>query len=68
MHDLGVAIFGAGRAGHGHARAIAETAGAHLVAIFDADRRTRRRVRRDPRLSGFYRAPTRCSSATTSSW
>jgi phthalate 4,5-cis-dihydrodiol dehydrogenase len=35
--DLGVAIFGAGRAGHGHARAIAETAGAHLVAIFDAD-------------------------------
>jgi phthalate 4,5-cis-dihydrodiol dehydrogenase len=35
--DLGVAIFGAGRAGHGHARAIAQTDGAHLVAIFDAD-------------------------------
>jgi phthalate 4,5-cis-dihydrodiol dehydrogenase len=36
--DLGVAIFGAGRAGHGHARAIAETAGAALVAVFDTDR------------------------------
>jgi len=36
--DLGVAIFGAGRAGHGHARAIAQTTGAHLVAVFDADR------------------------------
>jgi phthalate 4,5-cis-dihydrodiol dehydrogenase len=36
--DLGVAIFGAGRAGHGHARAIAETAGAQLVAVFDTDR------------------------------
>jgi phthalate 4,5-cis-dihydrodiol dehydrogenase len=35
--DLGVAIFGAGRAGHGHARAIAETDGARLVAVFDAD-------------------------------
>jgi predicted dehydrogenase len=35
---LGVAIFGAGRAGHGHARAIAETAGAELVAVFDTDR------------------------------
>lgn len=34
---LGVAIFGAGRAGHGHARAIAQTDGAHLVAVFDAD-------------------------------
>jgi phthalate 4,5-cis-dihydrodiol dehydrogenase len=38
MTDLGVAIFGAGRAGHGHARAIGQTAGAHLVAVFDADR------------------------------
>jgi predicted dehydrogenase len=38
MHDeLGVAIFGAGRAGHGHARAIAQTPGARLVAIFDTD-------------------------------
>src|SRR5436309_14575065 len=36
--NLGVAIFGAGRAGHGHARAIAETRGAQLVAVFDADR------------------------------
>ncbi|MGI9149122.1 MAG: Gfo/Idh/MocA family protein [Chloroflexota bacterium] len=36
--NLGVAIFGAGRAGHGHARAIAETPGAELVAVFDADR------------------------------
>ncbi|HLZ26953.1 MAG TPA: Gfo/Idh/MocA family oxidoreductase [Chloroflexota bacterium] len=35
---LGVAIFGAGRAGHGHARAIAATAGAELVAVFDTDR------------------------------
>jgi len=35
---LGVAIFGAGRAGHGHARAIAETAGTALVAVFDTDR------------------------------
>jgi phthalate 4,5-cis-dihydrodiol dehydrogenase len=35
---LGVAIFGAGRAGHGHARAITETTGAQLVAVFDADR------------------------------
>jgi phthalate 4,5-cis-dihydrodiol dehydrogenase len=38
MQDLGVAIFGAGRAGHGHARAIAQTPGAHLVAVFDLDR------------------------------
>ena len=30
-YKLGVAIFGAGRAGHGHARAIASTAGAQLV-------------------------------------
>ena len=37
-NPLGVAIFGAGRAGHGHARAISQTDGAHLVAIFDADR------------------------------
>jgi len=35
--SLGVAIFGAGRAGHGHARAIAQTADAHLVAVFDVD-------------------------------
>jgi predicted dehydrogenase len=35
---IGVAIFGAGRAGHGHARAITQTDGAHLVAVFDADR------------------------------
>jgi len=34
---LGVAIFGAGRAGHSHARAIAQTDGARLVAVFDAD-------------------------------
>jgi predicted dehydrogenase len=34
---LGVVIFGAGRAGHGHARAISQTAGAHLVAVFDVD-------------------------------
>jgi len=38
MSDLGVAIFGAGRAGAGHARAIGQTAGAHLVAVFDVDR------------------------------
>lgn len=37
MNDLGVAIFGAGRAGHGHARAIGQTPGARLVAVFDAD-------------------------------
>jgi len=36
--SLGVAIFGAGRAGNGHARAIAATPGAHLVAVFDVDR------------------------------
>lgn len=36
--DVGVAIFGAGRAGHGHARAIAQTDDAHLVAVFDVDR------------------------------
>src|SRR5690242_12339748 len=35
--DLGVAIFGAGRAGHGHARAVSATSGARLVAVFDAD-------------------------------
>jgi predicted dehydrogenase len=35
--DLGVAIFGAGRAGHAHAVAIAQTADARLVAVFDAD-------------------------------
>lgn len=34
---LGVAIFGAGRAGHGHARAIGQTNGVNLVAVFDAD-------------------------------
>jgi phthalate 4,5-cis-dihydrodiol dehydrogenase len=38
MSELGVAIFGAGRAGHGHARAIEQTPDAHLVAVFDADR------------------------------
>jgi phthalate 4,5-cis-dihydrodiol dehydrogenase len=38
MDGLGVAIFGAGRAGHGHARAIAQTPGARLVAVFDVDR------------------------------
>jgi predicted dehydrogenase len=38
MTDLGVAIFGAGRAGHGHARAISQTSGARLVAVFDVDR------------------------------
>jgi phthalate 4,5-cis-dihydrodiol dehydrogenase len=38
MSQRGVAIFGAGRAGHGHARAIAHTDGVRLVAVFDADR------------------------------
>ena len=38
METLGVAIFGAGRAGHGHARAIGQTAGARLLAVMDADR------------------------------
>ncbi len=38
MTELGVAIFGAGRAGHGHARAIAQTPGARLTAVFDTDR------------------------------
>src|SRR5258708_25259943 len=38
MSDLGVAIFGAGRAGHGHARAIAQTPGTRLTAVFDTDR------------------------------
>ena len=37
MSDLGVAIFGAGRAGHGHARAIAQTPGTRLTAVFDTD-------------------------------
>ena len=37
MSDIGVAIFGAGRAGQGHARAIGQTPGARLVAVFDAD-------------------------------
>ena len=36
--EIGVAIFGAGRAGHGHARAITQTDNARLVAVFDADR------------------------------
>jgi len=35
---LGVAVFGAGRAGAGHARAVAATPGTRLVAVFDADR------------------------------
>jgi phthalate 4,5-cis-dihydrodiol dehydrogenase len=35
--SLGVAVFGAGRAGHSHARAIAQTPGADLVAVFDSD-------------------------------
>src|SRR5215216_6388007 len=34
---LGVAIFGAGRAGAGHARAVAQTPGTQLVAVFDVD-------------------------------
>jgi phthalate 4,5-cis-dihydrodiol dehydrogenase len=38
MTELGVAIFGAGRAGHGHARAIAQTSGTRLTAVFDTDR------------------------------
>ncbi len=38
MTELGVAIFGAGRAGHGHARAIEHTPDARLVAVFDVDR------------------------------
>jgi len=38
MSDIGVAIFGAGRAGHGHARAIDHASEARLVAVFDADR------------------------------
>src|SRR5437660_2115682 len=38
MDSIGVAIFGAGRAGHAHARAISQTTGAHLVAVLDADR------------------------------
>src|SRR5437764_930477 len=38
MSELGVAIFGAGRAGHGHARAIEQTPDARLVAVFDVDR------------------------------
>jgi phthalate 4,5-cis-dihydrodiol dehydrogenase len=33
----GVAVFGAGRAGAGHARAVAQVPGAQLVAVFDAD-------------------------------
>jgi predicted dehydrogenase len=37
MGDLGVAIFGAGRAGHSHARAIAQTPEARLIAVFDTD-------------------------------
>jgi phthalate 4,5-cis-dihydrodiol dehydrogenase len=35
---LGVAIFGAGRAGLGHARAVSNVGGTRLVAVFDADR------------------------------
>jgi predicted dehydrogenase len=35
--DLGVAVFGAGRAGHSHARAIEQCAGVRLVAVFDTD-------------------------------
>src|ERR1051326_8839782 len=38
MNELGVAIFGAGRAGHGHARAIEHTPDTRLVAVFDVDR------------------------------
>ena len=38
MTHLGVAIFGAGRAGHGHARAIVQTPGTRLTAVFDTDR------------------------------
>jgi predicted dehydrogenase len=34
---LGVAIFGAGRAGTSHARAVASTPGTRLLAVFDAD-------------------------------
>lgn len=34
---LGVAVFGAGRAGASHARAVAATPGTRLLAVFDAD-------------------------------
>jgi predicted dehydrogenase len=34
---LGVAVFGAGRAGAGHARAVTQTPGTQLVAVFDVD-------------------------------
>src|SRR5438067_2973825 len=37
MSEIGVAIFGAGRAGHGHARAIDHAPEARLIAVFDAD-------------------------------
>jgi phthalate 4,5-cis-dihydrodiol dehydrogenase len=37
VETLGVAVFGAGRAGHSHARAIAATPGTRLLAVFDAD-------------------------------
>ncbi|HEY1298033.1 MAG TPA: Gfo/Idh/MocA family oxidoreductase [Chloroflexota bacterium] len=37
MTDLGVAVFGAGRAGHSHAHAIEHSAEVRLVAVFDAD-------------------------------
>ena len=53
---LGVAIFGAGRAGHGHARAIAQTPAANLVAVFDAD---------EPRANAFAETHG-CQAYTTS--
>lgn len=34
---LGVVVFGAGRAGAAHARAVAQTPGSQLVAVFDVD-------------------------------
>jgi phthalate 4,5-cis-dihydrodiol dehydrogenase len=34
---IGIAVFGAGRAGAGHARAVAQTPGTRLVAVFDVD-------------------------------
>jgi phthalate 4,5-cis-dihydrodiol dehydrogenase len=34
---LGIAVFGAGRAGAGHARAVAQTPDTRLIAVFDVD-------------------------------
>jgi predicted dehydrogenase len=67
MTELGVAIFGAGRAGHGHARAIAQTSGTRLTAVFDTDRQ-RADGFAEPTAAWHSPIPIPSCAGTTCSW